>query len=261
MGLLELAILFVIGILAGGLGGLIGIGGCVLMMPAIRFGFNFSPTLAVGTTLAAVVFTAAAGAIQHWRLGNVDWKSVKYIAPAGVIGVLAGSTLFYYISGHGDVIDLIVGLAFIWAAVRMLYEGIFQRKAPEVAGDKILASNGTKAGIGGGIGFLTGIIGLGGGYALVPSFIYIARSPFRIAIGSSLASFLWFALIGAIIKIYQGFTNIPVAVALGLGAAAGAIMGARLVARFKPATLKAVFGIIFLYVSLKYILLYFGIHI
>jgi uncharacterized membrane protein YfcA len=261
MGILELAILFGIGILAGGLGGLIGIGGCVLMMPAIRFGFNLSPTLAVGTTLAAVVFTAASGAIQHWRLGNVDWKSVKYIAPAGVVGVLAGSALFYFISDYGNVIDLIVGLAFIWAAIRMLYEGIFQRKAPEVSGDRILASNKAKAGIGGGVGFLTGVIGLGGGYALVPSFIYIARSPLRIAIGSSLASFVWFALIGAIIKAYQGFTDIPMAVALGLGAAGGAIIGARLMARFKPATLKAVFGIIFLYVSLKYILLFFGIHI
>ena len=58
-----LAILFVIGILAGGVGGLLGIGGCVIMMPAIRFGFGFSPTLAVGTTLTAVIFTAAAGAI------------------------------------------------------------------------------------------------------------------------------------------------------------------------------------------------------
>jgi uncharacterized membrane protein YfcA len=261
MGILELTLLFGIGILAGGLGGLIGIGGCVLIMPAIRFGFNLSPTLAVGTTLAAVVFTAASGAIQHWRLGNVDWKSVKYIAPAGVIGVLAGSALFYFISDYGNVIDLIVGLAFIWAAVRMLYEGIFQRKAPDISGNRILASNQTKVEIGGVVGFLTGIIGLGGGYALVPSFIYIARSPLRIAIGSSLASFVWFALIGAIIKIYQGFTDIPMAVALGLGAAGGAIIGARLMSRFKPATLKAVFGIIFLYVSLKYILLFFGIHI
>ncbi len=261
MGLLELAILFVIGILAGGVGGLLGIGGCVLMMPAIRFGFNFSPTLAVGTTLAAVVFTAAAGAIQHWRLGNVDWGAIKYIAPAGVLGVIVGSVIFYFISGYGSVIDLIVGLAFAPAAIRMLYEGILQRKVPEVAGDKIKGSNSTKAGLGAGVGVLTGIIGLGGGYALVPSFIYITRSPLRIAIGSSMAAFIWFALVGAIIKIYQGFTDIPVAVALGLGAAAGAIIGARLVARFKPATLKAVFGIIFLYVSLKYVLLYFGIHI
>lgn len=261
MSVVALALLFVVGILAGGLGGLIGIGGCVLMMPTVRFGFNFSPTLAVGTTLAAVVFTAASGAIQHWRLGNVDWKSVKYVAPAGVVGVLVGSVLFYYISEYGSIIDLIVGLAFIWAAVRMLYEGIFRRKTPDVTGDKILGSNATKSGIGGGIGFLTGIIGLGGGYALVPSFIYITRSPLRIAIGTSLASFVWFALVGAIIKVCQGFTDILAAVIMGLGAVGGAIIGARLVARFNPATLKAVFGFIFLYVSLKYILLYFGIHI
>ncbi len=261
MSALALGILFVVGILAGIVGGLLGIGGCVLMMPAIRFGFHFDPALAVGTTLTAVVFTAAAGAIQHWRLRNVDWQAIKYIAPAGVVGVIVGSVVFYYISKYGKIIDLIVGLAFILPAIRMLYEGILQRKMPEVPGDKITASNGTKAGIGAGVGFLTGIIGLGGGYALVPSFIYIARSPLRIAIGSSMASFVWFALVGAIFKIYQGFTNIPAALLLGIGAAGGAILGARLVAKFKPATLKAVFGFIFLYVSLKYILLFFGIQI
>ncbi len=256
-----LAILFVIGILAGGVGGLLGIGGCVIMMPAIRFGFGFSSTLAVGTTLTAVIFTAAAGAIQHWRLGNVDWKSVKYIAPAGVAGVLAGSALFYYIHGYGSLIDLIVGLAFIWAALRMVYEGMFKRQATEVAGNELLGRGGAKAGIGGGVGFLTGIIGLGGGYALVPSFIYLLKSPMRVAIGSSMASFIWFALVGGVIKAVQGFCDVPAAIALGLGAAGGAVIGARLVGRFKPATLKAIFGIIFLYVSLKYILLYFGMTI
>jgi len=261
MSALTFFILFVIGVLAGGMGSLLGIGGSILMMPAIRFGFDFSPALAVGTALTAVVFTAVSGATQHWRLGNVDWGSVKYIASAGVVGVLAGSALFFYISAYGALIDLIVGLALIWAATRMLYEGIFQRQAPEVAGDRILGGKRAKAGIGGSAGFLTGLLGLGGGFVLVPSFIYLVRSPLRIAIGSSMASFVWFALIGAIIKIYQGFTDIPVAVVLGLGAAGGAIIGARLVARFKPATLKAIFGVIFLYVSLKYILLYFGIHI
>ncbi len=261
MASMSLLVLFIVGILAGSLGGLLGIGGCVIMMPAIRFGFNFSPTLAVGTTLTAVIFTAAAGAIQHWRLGNVDWKSVKYIAPAGVVGVLAGSALFYYIHEYGPLIDLIVGLAFLWAALRMVYEGVPQRQATEVAGNELLGSKQAKVGIGGGVGFLTGIIGLGGGYALVPSFIYLLRSPLRIAIGSSMASFVWFALIGGVIKVFQGFCDIPAAIALGVGASGGAIIGARLVARFKPATLKATFGIVFLYVSLKYILLYFGITI
>jgi hypothetical protein len=256
-----LPILFVVGILAGGLGGLLGIGGCAIMMPVIRFGFDFSPTVAVGTTLVAVIFTAASGAIQHWRLGNVDWKSVKYIAPAGVVGVLAGSALFYCIREHGALIDLIVGLAFLWPAARMTYEGMLLRKMPEVVGSELLGSKQAKAGIGSGVGFLTGIIGLGGGYALVPSFIYLLRSPLRIAIGSSMASFVWFALVGGVIKVVQDFCDIPAAVVMGLGAVGGAVIGARLVARFKPATLKAVFGFIFLYVSLKYILLYFDIRI
>jgi len=254
-------IFFLVGIAAGVVGGLLGIGGCCVMMPAIRFGFDFPPTLAVGTTLVAVIFAAASGAIQHWRLGNVDWNSVKHIAPAGVAGVLAGSALFYYIHEFGAVIDLIVGLAFIWVAIRMVYEGVFRRQAAEVVGNELLGSKQAKAAVGGGVGFLTGIIGLGGGYALVPSFMYFLRSPLRIAIGSSMASFVWFALVGGTIKVVQGFCDVPVAIALGVGAAGGAIIGARLVARFKPATLKAVFGFVFLYVSLKYILLYFGIHI
>jgi hypothetical protein len=83
----------------------------------------------------------------------------------------------------------------------------------------------------------------------------------KIAIGTSLASFVWFAIVGAAIKIYQGYVNVPAAIALGVGAAIGAVYGAILMAKVKTATLKALFGIIFLYVSLKYILIYFGIHI
>jgi len=73
----------------------------------------------------------------------------------------------------------------------------------------------------------------------------------------SLAAFVWMALVGAIFKYFQGVVNIPVAVTLGIGALVGAIYGAKLVAKFKPNALKALFGLLFLYVSLKYILIYF----
>ena len=64
---------------------------------------------------------------------------------------------------------------------------------------------------------------------------------------------------GGIIKIAQGLCDVPAALAMGIGAIGGAIIGARLVSRIKPATLKTIFGFIFLYISLKYILSYFGI--
>ena len=96
---------------------------------------------------------------------------------------------------------------------------------------------------------------------MVPAFVYLLHSPVKIAIGSSMASFVWFALVGGIIKISQGLCNVPAAVVMGCGAVGGVIIGAKLVSRFKPATLKTIFGFIFLYISLKYVLNYFGISI
>ncbi len=261
MSFLTLLLLFLAGIVAGGFGGLLGLGGGAIMLPIVRFGFDFSPSMAIGTTLVAVIFTAVSGAYQHWKLGNVDWKSVKYIAPAGVVGVIIGSFLFYVIKDYSEVIDLILGLVFAPIAASMIYEGLFLRKKPDYPGKLMGGSIPLKAGIGGGVGIFTGVSGLAGGFIMVPSFVYLLRSPLKIAIGSSMAAFVWVALVGGIIKISQGLCDIPAAVAMGCGAIGGAIIGARLVSRFKSATLKTVFGFIFLYIALKYILNYFGINI
>lgn len=249
------------GLLAGVVGGLLGTGGCALIMPVIRFGFDFDPAFAVGTTLTAVVFTAGSGAYQHMKMKNVDKGTALQVGASGVLGVIIGSVVFGYIKAYGDVIDLIIGIAFIIVSLRMLYEGLLGKKPPTPVGMQMPGTVVSKSLLGAGIGFLTGIIGLGGGYALVPSFLYFLRAPMKLAIGTSMASFVWMALVGAIFKIYQGVVNIPVAVTLGIGAVIGAIYGAKLVAKFNPNALKALFGFLFLYVSLKYILLYFGIHI
>lgn len=249
------------GFLAGIVGGLLGTGGCALMMPVIRFGFHFDPAIAVGTTLTAVVFTAASGAIQHFRMKNVDKTTALQVGISGIVGVVIGSVIFGYIKQYGDVIDLIIGIAFIIVSVRMLYEGLLGKTPPTPAGNTMPGTVSSKSVLGVSIGTLTGIIGLGGGYALVPSFVYFLRAPMKLAIGTSMAAFVWMALVGAAFKIYQGVVNIPVAITLGIGALIGAVYGAKLVAKIKPNVLKALFGFLFLYVSLKYILLYFGIKI
>jgi uncharacterized membrane protein YfcA len=207
-----------------------------------------------------VVFTAASGAYQHLRMKNVEGKTALLTGCSGILGVIIGSIIFGYIKEYGALIDLILGLAFIVVSVRMLYEGIFA-KGPITQTGGISGSSFSKAILGSSIGALTGIIGLGGGYALVPSFIYFLKAPVKLAIGTSMASFVWIALVGAIFKIYQQVVDIPVAVSLGIGALVGAIYGAKLVAKFKPNLLKALFGFLFLYVSLKYILIFFGISI
>ena len=244
---MSYVIYFVVGILAGVVGGLLGTGGCALMMPVIRFGFHFDPAFAVGTTLTAVVFTAGSGAVQHIRMGNVDKQTAWVTGGSGVLGV-------------------IIGIAFLLVTLRMLYEGgkgLFGKNPlPQpAAGEGMPGTALQKGALGAAIGTLTGIVGLGGGYALVPSFIYLFKAPMKLAIGTSMASFVWMALVGAIFKFYQNVVNIPVAVTLGVGALIGAIYGAKLVAKFKPAALKFLFGLLFLYVSLKYIFIYFGIAI
>jgi len=254
-------IYLVTGLLAGVVGGLLGTGGCALMMPVIRFGFHFDPAIAVGTTLTAVVFTAGSGAYQHLRMKNVDKTTALQVGFSGVLGVIIGSIVFGYIKDYGDVIDLIIGIAFIIVSVRMLYEGLLGKTPPPPVGTNMPGTVATKSVLGSSIGVLTGIIGLGGGYALVPAFVYFLRAPMKLAIGTSMAAFVWMALVGAAFKIYQGVVNIPVAITLGVGALIGAIYGAKLVAKFKPNVLKALFGFLFLYVSLKYILIYFNIHI
>jgi uncharacterized membrane protein YfcA len=254
-------IYFVTGILAGIVGGLLGTGGCALMMPVIRFGFNFDPAFAVGTTLTAVVFTAGSGAYQHIKMKNVDKTAALWTGLSGIIGVIIGSIVFGYIKDYGKAIDLIIGLAFIVVSVRMLYEGLLRIMPPGQPAPQVPGSPTSKSILGVVIGFLTGIIGLGGGYALVPSYIYFLKAPVKLAIGTSMAAFFWMALVGAIFKLYQNVVNIPVAITLGIGALIGAIIGAKIMALFKPYVLKALFGFLFLYVSLKYILLYFNIHI
>jgi len=253
-------IYFITGLLAGVIGGLLGTGGCALMMPVIRFGFHFDPAIAVGTTLTAVVFTAASGAYQHIKMKNVDKETALLTGYSGILGVVIGSIIFGYIKKYGNLIDLIIGIAFIIVSIRMLWEGLFAKKQG-AQGMEIHGKPLSKTILGSVIGALTGIIGLGGGYALVPSYIYFLKAPVKLAIGTSMAAFVWMALVGAIFKIFQGIVNFPVAVTLGIGALIGAIYGAKLVAKFKPNVLKTLFGILFLYVSLKYILTYFGIHI
>jgi uncharacterized protein len=260
MELTTVAIMIGTGIGAGLMGGLLGVGGGSVLLPILEFALGYPPEVAIGTSLLAVGFTAISGTLQHWRLKDVDWKMVVWIAPAGLAGVLAGSVLFHFMKSEAALVNLVLGIVFIWISGRMLWEG-FIRRRPEPVCREMSGGKGARLGLGVGAGFLAGISGLGGGAILVPGFTFFCGSSMRLAVGTSMASFLWFAAVGAGLKIADGVTDIPAGVILGIATAAGAIGGARIVPHIPGATLKAVFGVIFVYVSLKYILAYFGITI
>jgi uncharacterized membrane protein YfcA len=254
-------LLTVIGFLAGLLGGLIGTGGCSVMLPVIHFWMGYPAQIAVGTTLFAVIFTALSGGYGHLVRRNVDKRAFLWLGGAGILGVLLGSWLFTLLSAHTALLGLILGLIFLWPAIRMVYEGVIQQTMPKREGTAITGSGWGMGVFGFIVGIATGLAGVGGGYALVPGLIYLFGAPVYITMGTSLATMIPLAAVGGGIKLAQGFVDLPTGLLLAAGTIIGAQVGAAIIKRIKPATLKLIFGLYFLYVAVKFITAFFGIRI
>jgi len=254
-------ILIVIGFLAGLLGGLIGTGGCSVMLPIIHFWMGYPAAIAVGTTLFAVIFTAISGGYGHLVRRNVDKRAFLWLGGAGILGVLLGSWLFTLLSDQSALLGLILGVIFLWPAIRMVYEGVIQQTMPKREGTAVTGSGRGMGIFGFIVGIATGLAGVGGGYALVPGLIYLFGAPVYITMGTSLATMIPLAVVGGGIKLAQGFVDLPTGLLLAAGTIVGAQVGAAVIKRIKPATLKLIFGLYFLYVAVKFITAFFGIRI
>jgi len=267
-GLLML-VLIIVGFAAGLLGGWIGTGGCSVMLPILHFWLGFPASIAVGTTLFAVIFTALSGGYGHFKKKNLDKRVTLWLGSAGVVGVVLGSWLFTFLSSKSLLLGLIIGIVFLWPSIRMIWEGIAgyrKAKAGQSAsvppqGQSIEGHPAKLSVFGALVGVLTGLVGLGGGYALVPGLIYLFGAPVYITMGTSLAVMVPMAIVGGTIKLAQGFVFLAAALVLGIGTIVGAQIGAATIKKFKPQTLKLIFGVYFLYVAVKFIGNYLGINV
>jgi uncharacterized membrane protein YfcA len=254
-------LLLIVGLAAGTLGGIIGTGGCSVMLPVLSFWLGYPAPIAIGTTLFAVIFTAVSGGYGHLLRRNLDRKTTLWLSGSGIVGVIIGSWLFNLLTAQAALLGLVLGLAFVLPSARMIWEGLVRGNKPQQEGNVIPGSNSGKCVFGFIIGILTGVVGLGGGYALVPGLIYLFGAPVYITMGTSLATMIPLAIVGGGIKLVQGFVALGAGLLLGTGAVIGAQLGAAVIKRFRPTTLKLIFGLYFLYVALKFIFGYFGIAI
>jgi len=260
-------ILIVVGLAAGLLGGWIGTGGCSVMLPVLHFWLGFPASIAVGTTLFAVIFTALSGGYGHFKQKNLDKRVTLWMGGAGILGVILGSWLFTFLSSQSALLGFIIGIVFLWPAIRMGWEGIIGFKkskstssTPAAPQSQSIKGHPAKLSIFGAVvGVLTGVVGLGGGYALVPGLIYLFGAAVYITMGTSLAVMVPLAVVGGSIKLAQGYVFLGAAVLLAIGTIIGAQVGAATIKKFKPHTLKLIFGIYFLYVAIKFIGNYLGI--
>ncbi len=251
-------VLFAVGVLAGVLGGLIGIGGSTIMLPIMYFSLGFPETIAIGTGLFVVMFTSISGAYGHFFRENIDLRASGRLALGGVAGVIAGSWLFTLLADETALLGLILGVVFLVPAIQMIREGL-SRKGPADTGRRTVDHPAwTFPGFGVVVGVLTGVTGLGGGFAMVPGLIYLFDFPVYVTMGTSLAALIPTAIIGGGIKLAQGFVAIGAGLILALGAVLGAQIGAAAIKRFPPDTLKLIFGLYFAYAAVRFIAEFFG---
>lgn len=250
-------LLFVVGFVAGVFGGLVGVGGSTILLPVMYFSLGFSEPVAIGTGLFVVIFTTISGAAGHLVRGSLDRRVAARIAVGGLVGVLIGSWLFSFLVDYTGLLALILGLVFLVPSLGMIREGLWPGTRPEP--ERI---GGTRPGhllFGAGVGVLTGITGLGGGYAIVPGLLYLFGAPVYVTVGTSLASMIPMAVVGGGVKLLEGYVAFGAGLILAAGSIAGARVGAATIGRFQPATLKLVFGLYFFYAALRFIAAFFGI--
>ncbi len=182
------------GALAGLVGGLFGLGGGVILVPALLFlyalqGFppQLVPIASVATSLATIPVTAAASAWAHWRLGSLDLGLTLRLLPGLILGAVFGAWLAEYLPAH-QLKALFSGYLLV-VAVQMF--GFTPQAGKTFPGSRVWF------GVGGGIGALSAMLGIGGGTLTVP-FLVWGGVPIRVAVAVSSACGLPIALAGSL---------------------------------------------------------------
>lgn len=178
----ELMIGYFFAVLIGLSLGLLGGGGSILTVPILVYAMGMPSKLAIALSLAIVGVTSIAGVISHFRNKNIDFKVAIVFGPFAMIGTLAGAQISQFISGQMQLI--LFAIIMIIAAVFM-FTGRKESAPTELKKanykDKILLSlQGVFVGI------VTGVVGVGGGFLIVPALVLLARISMKKAVGTSL---------------------------------------------------------------------------
>ncbi len=243
------------GVIAGILSAILGIGGGIIMLPAIQLVLKFDPATAVATTLLAVALTAFSGALGHYRNGVVNLRNAMFIGLGGVIGIINGSYIFAaYLTKDTDLIQLLLGILFLIMAFRMLKDLYQELTEAEVKAKEPKSSSPIWLIVLGIIvGILAGMLGVGGGFLMVPAMMWLFGAEPLEAVGTTLLAMLPITLIGAFIKIGQGFVNLNAGLIIGIGSIFGAQLGVWVSTHIKAYIFKILFVIIFFYFAISYL--------
>ncbi len=166
-----------IGLALGTLGG----GGSILTVPVLVYVLGFEPKLSIAMSLPIVGLAALVGVVSHWRAGNVRLQTAAIFGSVAMVGSYTGARASIWLSGRMQL--LILGAAIVAAAVSMLRSAAHGEQADPITSAPHPALLLT---VGLGVGILTGLVGIGGGFLIVPALVVLGRVPMKAAVGTSL---------------------------------------------------------------------------
>ena len=271
-------LLVLLGAVVGFVSGLFGIGGGFLMAPILIF-LGIPPAVAVASQASHVVASSTSGVISYTSQKAVDYRIGGVMALGGVIGALLGVELFRWLRllGQADMAVAVSYLLFLGAiGTLMLYESlgqILRRVRGEIAPHRerrrplwlyglplkmrfprsgLYISAIPPFALGAFAGVLSAIMGVGGGFILVPAMLYVLRMKAGVVVGTSLFQII---IVTAMTTILQAGRNQTVDIVLStlllVGGVVGAQYGARLSGRFRPDVLRALLALIVLLVGIQ----------
>ncbi len=222
--------------------GLVGGGGSIITVPILVYGMGIPPHRAIGMSLAVVGSTALIGALLHHRKGAVSWKTGSIFAASGIVSAYLGSKLTGLVSS--PVLMLLFAGIMLVAATLMLGRRHAETEAPHVPSPPREALAGL------GVGFLTGFLGVGGGFLIVPALHVFGGLPIKAAIGTSLFVIGINCAAGLIGHITAGAVDWKLTALVTSLAVVGALAGTALSDRFHPKGLRRMFAWLVLAVAL-----------
>lgn len=278
----NILLLLGLGGITGILSGLFGVGGGFLMTPLLIF-IGVPPAVSVSSAANQIVASSVSGLAAHWRRGNVDFKMGRYLLAGGVAGSTLGVGLFRWLKNSGH-IDLIISVSYVTflgiIGAMMAGESLraimgTARKAPAADArpplamrlpykvhfpqSKLHISALAPLGIGFFVGIMVSLMGIGGGFFLIPAMIYLLGMPTSMVIGTSLFQITF---ITANVTLLHAVTTQTVDILLALlllaGSVVGAQFGSRLHMRMPAEHLRGLLAAIVLGIAIK---LAFGLFI
>lgn len=264
-------VVWVVSALAGFLGALTGLGGGVIVVPALTLALGVDIKYAIGASLVSVIATSSGAAAAYVREGFSNIRIGMFLEVATTIGAVFGAFLAGHVSTH--VLAIIFGLVLIQSAYQSVFKGSLEN-APPVESDKLgrrFRMGGTfpadgreqeygvrnvPAGFGlmFGAGALSGLLGIGSGAVKVIAMDQAMKIPFKVSTTTSNFMIGVTAAASAGIYLSRGYIDPRVAMPVMLGVLAGAFLGSKVLVHARVKTLRIVFAVVILIMAVEMIM-------